>query len=249
MAKGSLRAEAARNRISDRLGQLQDDVDEAQFERDLVKDELAAEQRERAAAEEDRATAEWRLRHVQTELAKLGRVDLAWSEPDVDVRDIRPDSFIELLGRLGDLTYVLFTGEADITESLDRHGAARSWAGKTWDALLALDDYARLSITGTYARDVTGYLNETPVGCRGFSGNRHAATESDSVQQNPKFRKPRELPVPTQYEMTGSAFMGAHFKIANSAMISPRVHYIDALARTRRIYVGYIGPHLPTSDS
>lgn len=44
-------------------------------------------------------------------------------------------------------------------------------------------------------------------------------------------------------------FMGAHFKIAQSARVSPRVHYLDATATTGCIYVGYIGPHLPTATS
>ncbi|GAA1082723.1 hypothetical protein [Tsukamurella spumae] len=39
---------------------------------------------------------------------------------------------------------------------------------------------------------------------------------------------------------------GAHFKIAQSGMISPRMHYLDDTARTKKVYVGYIGPHLPT---
>ena len=43
--------------------------------------------------------------------------------------------------------------------------------------------------------------------------------------------------------------MGAHFKIAQWATISPRMHYLDATARTQVIYVGYIGPHLPLSTS
>ena len=35
--------------------------------------------------------------------------------------------------------------------------------------------------------------------------------------------------------------------IAQSATISPRVHYLDATARTKVIYVGYVGAHLPLS--
>jgi hypothetical protein len=99
------------------------------------------------------------------------------------------------------------------------------------------------------AGDVTAYLADTPAACRTFSGNRHAFTESGDVQRNPQLRAPRELPVPAEIAPSGRAFMGAHFKIAQSATISPRMHYLDATSRTQKIYVGYIGPHLPLSTS
>lgn len=39
--------------------------------------------------------------------------------------------------------------------------------------------------------------------------------------------------------------MGAHFKIAKYGTVSPRLHLHDAVAEDGRVYVGYIGPHLP----
>jgi hypothetical protein len=207
------------------------------------------EQRERALAEEERAEAERHLRYARTQLVVAGRGDVAWSEPALDVRDIRPDTFVELLERLVELEHVTFTGDDGVTLDLDKHGNSRSWAGKTWDALLALDDYARISVTEGFPGDVSAYLTDTPAGWRTFSGNRHAATESGDVQHNPQLRTPRELCVPPEIAPTGRAFMGAHFKIAQSATISPRMHYLDATARTQLVYVGYIGPHLPLSTS
>jgi hypothetical protein len=246
LARTGQRADATKQRISARLTELQDSVDEAGLDRDLAREELAIEQRERADAEEDRASAERQLRHVRKQLIVAGRADVAWTEPDLDIRDIRPDTFIDLLERLEELAHVTFTGDDGITLDLDKHGNSRSWAGKTWDALLALDDYARISLTEGFAGDVTAYLADTPAACRTFSSNRHAFTESGEVQRNPQLRA---LPVPAEIEPAGRAFMGAHFKIAQSATISPRLHYLDATARTQVIYVGYIGPHLPLSTS
>lgn len=249
LARTGQRADATRQRISARLSELQDNVDHAGFERDLALDELAVEQRERADAEEERAEAERRLRHVRTQLIVAGHGDVAWTEPEIDVRDIRPDTFVDLLERLAELEHVTFTGDGGVTLDLDKHGNSRSWAGKTWDALLALDDYARISLAEGFAGDVSAYLADTPAGCRSFSGNRHAATESGEVQRRPQLRAPRELPVPAGIDPAECAFMGAHFKIAQSATTSPRLHYLDATARTQVIYVGYIGPHLPLSTS
>jgi hypothetical protein len=249
LARTAQQAEATKQRISARLRELQDIVDEAGLERDLAREELAIEQRERALAEEERAEAERHLRYARTQLVVAGRGDVAWSEPALDVRDIRPDTFVELLERLVELEHVTFTGDDGVTLDLDKHGNSRSWAGKTWDALLALDDYARISVTEGFPGDVSAYLTDTPAGWRTFSGNRHAATESGDVQRNPQLRTPRELCVPPEIAPTGRAFMGAHFKIAQSATISPRMHYLDATARTQLVYVGYIGPHLPLSTS
>jgi hypothetical protein len=249
LARTAQRAEAAKQRISGRLRELQDSVDEAGLERDLAREELAIEQRERAVAEEERAEAERHLRYVRKQLFVVGRGDVAWGEPELDIRDIRPDTFVDLLERLVELEHVTFTGDGGVTLDLDKHGNSRSWAGKTWDALLALDDYARISITEGFAGDVSAYLADTPATCRSFSGNRHASTESGDVQRNPQLRTPRELPVPAEIDPSGRAFMGAHFKIAQSATISPRMHYLDATARTQVVYVGYVGPHLPLSTS
>ena len=39
--------------------------------------------------------------------------------------------------------------------------------------------------------------------------------------------------------------MGAHVRIAKYGSVSPRMHYYNDAAGTGKIYVGYIGPHLP----
>jgi hypothetical protein len=189
MAKTAQRAEAAREGIRARLEELQDAVEEAELARDIIREELNAEQLEHVSADEERIEAERRLRFTRSELARLGRADLAWSEPELDIRDIRPDTFTELMERWNDFKYVVFTGDKGLTEDLDRHGNAGTWAGKAWEALLALDDYARISNLESYGRDVSGFLADTPQGCRSFSANRHTARESEGVQNNPRFRR------------------------------------------------------------
>jgi hypothetical protein len=97
-----------------------------------------------------------------------------------------------------------------------KHRSARSWAGKTGDALLALEGYARVSLTEGFAADVTAYLADTPTACRAFWRNRHASTESGDVQRNPQLRTPRELPVPAEIHPSGRTFMGAHFDVVTA---------------------------------
>jgi hypothetical protein len=110
LARTAQRAEATKQRISARLRELQDSVDNAALERDIAYEELADEQRERAVAEEERAEAERRLRYVRKQLIVAGRADVAWTEPELDVRDIRPDTFVDLLERFVELEHVSFTG-------------------------------------------------------------------------------------------------------------------------------------------
>ena len=76
LARTAQRAEATKQRISARLRELQDSVDNAGLERDIAYEELAVEQRERAVAEEERAEAERRLRYVRKQLIVAGRADV-----------------------------------------------------------------------------------------------------------------------------------------------------------------------------
>lgn len=232
-----------------RLRGLEDQTDLAKTTTETIRQQLDDEKQERALAEHDRAESERQLRRLRSEMAKAGRAELAWSVEAPEPKDVRPDSFDELLIRFDELRYVTFTGDPEHTNELDEYDPLGAWAGKCWEALLALDDYARLTVTERWSGNVERYLSYGPDGCRGFPANRYARDESADVQQNPKFRTPRTLPVPTSVDSSGKLFMGAHFKIAQFGLISPRMHYYDDTARTERIYVGYIGRHLPTAKT
>lgn len=209
---------------------------------------LEDEQQDRAIAETERVELDRQLRHVRGELARLADVDTRW-EPEHADEDVRPGSFDELLDRFGELDGLVFTGDAAPTQCLDNHDPLGTWAGLCWDALLALRDYARLRASAGTVTSVTAYLADTPGHLHGFPPNKHARDESHDVQQNPKYRKPRILPVPACVATDRKIFMGAHFKIAQFGMISPRMHYFDDTSCSGKIYVGYIGAHLRTSKT
>ena len=59
----------------------------------------------------------------------------------------------------------------------------------------------------------------------------------------------REFPVPAELAPDDTVFMGAHFKIARKGLISPRMHYYDDTGQSGKIYVGYIGKHLPNAHT
>ena len=88
----------------------------------------------------------------------------------------------------------------------------------------------------------------TPPGRPGYAPGAHSTQESDSVERSPRLRKLRVFPVPRDVCPDGAIFMGAHFKIARKGLVSPRMHYHDA-GHTGKIYVGYIGKHLPNAHT
>lgn len=235
--------------MSSRFRELQARNEALQDERTELVRLLDDEREEHQQTDAERARAEDTARKLRRLLVADGRADEAWSEETVTVDDDRPDSFDDLLDRVDKLTHVEFTGDPEQTRQLDERDPLGTWANKCWDALLALDDYATAVAEGRFSGGVDAYLRNVPSGCHGFSANRHARDESDTVKNNSAFARHRRLPVPPEVSEDGEVFMGAHFKITQSRMLSPRMHYHDDTARSGRIYIGYIGRHLPTQQT
>ncbi|MGK5673339.1 hypothetical protein ACSNOB_10935 [Micromonospora sp. URMC 106] len=242
-------SQEAQEDIASRLAQLQTELDEMQTAyRDVIR-QLEDEQLENREAVDLLTRSEETVRTLRHRLASTGQADVAWTTQPSEEDVSRPDSFGELLRWLPKLVHVEFTGDPDHAADLDSKDTLGSWASKAWDALLVLQDYATAKADGRWDRDVHGFLEHTPDGCHEWPTRRHARDESEEVRTNPAFWRRRVLPVPTTVDPTGKTFMGAHFKIAQFAMISPRMHYYDDTAQSGRIYVGYIGRHLPTGQT
>jgi hypothetical protein len=115
--------------------------------------------------------------------------------------------------------------------------------------LRVLNGYAASRHRGDFSKGVHAYLVHTPPGQPGCPPGAHTTQESDFVENSPKLRKPRVLPVPEAVSPDGAIFMGAHFKIARKGLVSPRMYYYDDAGQTEKIYVGYLGKHLPTAHT
>lgn len=201
-----------------------------------------------AQATDDLARTQREVRELHKRLAAAA-VDDAWAPiPAATGREIQPDSFANLLVRLDEFDRVRFFAlDHDRTLALDERLPLH--ASKAWLALLALEDYARGKAEEAVSVGVDQYLQNTPDGYAGYSSNRHARDESEDVKRNTKYRGARMFKVPTSVDPSGTVFMGAHFKIAQWGMISPRLHYYDATAIDGFVYVGHIGEHLPTGQT
>jgi hypothetical protein len=235
--------------LSRRVAGLQDRLEEAEDERHMALGRLEDEQLDHAETQYELLRVKAEADRLRAALAASGRPHEAWAAPAEPEQS--PGSFAELLERLRDgaLPRISFTGEAKHAFELDAHDPLGTWAAKTWDILRVLDGYVEARQRGEFSNGVHPYLTETPPGRPRYSPGAHASQESDTVENSPKFQRLRMLPVPAEVSADGNTFMGAHFRIAKKGLISPRMHYHDDAARTGRIYVGYIGRHLPNKQT
>jgi hypothetical protein len=218
-----------------------------------LKEDLALAEMEREAAQEEASQAEARLlaaedrvRYLQQALVSKADYETAYGLVPVQHKTVVPDDFDDLLQAMEDLEYVRFIGNPERTRELNELDGRMNAVQKAYTALLALSDYAKAKAAGDFEGNVETYLRNTPQGYRSWSANRHADSESEDVGKQPRFRKPRTFWVD---DLERDVYMESHFKITQENMRSPRLHYFDATAQKGLIYVGYLGPHLPTKQT
>lgn len=183
--------------------------------------------------------AQW----LRRQLLDIGQAEVAWSAPqDLELAQ----DFDSVLEMLETLLFVDFTGDPAITRDLNEMRGSQAAAKKTHRALLALNDYARAKAEGAWNSGAfSEYLDNYPPGYASIPKTILAPKESEDVSKNPKFRRPRELPMPDGRIV----YMEAHIKLSAEATTSPRLHYFDDTGDSGKMVVGYIGAHLPNSST
>ena len=247
------------------LRRLGSDVDEDALLNDLLAAEQTAEEA-RGEAKQLREDLEWqaiadadtertldqaqaRLRWLESLLAEQGRHVQGEATPDQN--DVEITGFEDVLTAAASrLTHVELGNVDSGALALDQYPQAESWARKSWRTLVALDEYAGAR-AGGWSGDFRAWCIEpadsstavVPVGWV-------ALRESDSVNDNPKYRDARTLPVPTSLDDGGHIYMPAHVKIVEGGRPAPRLHFHDDTSgATKKIYVGHLGPHLPNDQT
>lgn len=212
--------------------QLTDDRDLAWLEQDEALRELNA--------------ARSRIRFLELHLQSLG--DLGVGE--VEDEEVEPDSCRDVIKYANEMLGFLSLGSlAGLVEELDRNPKSPVWAKKAWLGLRSLNDYAAARDEGRHQGDYFSYCNDPPPGAIPFFPNAVAPHESESTYNNPVTREARTFGVPTDVDPLGRVYMEAHLKLDSQA-VAPRIHFFDDTGgRTKRIYIGYFGPHLPTGGS
>lgn len=259
------RARAAATRLRDRLAENQSALLGAEVALAGQEDRLRAQSARAEAAEAALAEARRRLdteiaEHAATQAELVAVTDrVRWLENHLVAHGLAepvrtelpeqeaagpPADFRHLLERAGELRWVTITADPGPATELDADPRVSTWASKAWQALLALDDYAdarRQGFPGAFYR----YCLEPPPGRRAISANAVKPDESDTVKNDARMRAMRLLPVPTAIDSTGRTHMWSHLRVGQGGGTAPRLYFHDDTAgHTRRVYVGYLGPHL-----
>jgi hypothetical protein len=215
---------------------LREDLARAELEREAAQDEALQ-------VESRLLEAEDRIRYLQQELIRHSAYDAAYGVVPDSLKTHIPEDFDGILDALATFECVKFVGDPEKVRELNDLDGRVNAVQKAYAALLALEDYARAKRSGDFEGSVSTYLKNTPNGYRGWYGNRHADFESADVGNQDRYRAPRTFWVE---DLQREIYMDCHFKITQEDQRSPRLHYFDATTQTGLIYVGYLGPHLPT---
>ena len=241
-------AEGLRAQVELLVGEREFALDLAEQQEDRANDLFT--QRESTLAE--LAEREQRVLHLENRVRALQHRLVAVGKPDqaflpVGEPTAPPATFAELLDWLvAELSRVVFTGDGAAAQSLDQRPESTTWVRSSWEALRALQSYADAKAASEFPGDFRTWCERPPSDAYAIPAGKVIRDESESVRNNAKWRRERELPVPHAISPSERIFMGAHIRIGASAggQISPRLHFHDATAQSAMIYVGYLGRHL-----
>jgi hypothetical protein len=229
--------------------------DAAESETDRLEDMLEQQRAEYRSLERDLSDSAARERKLEARVRQL-EAQLAKGVPSAVVEPVEeptsPNTLAEALHHAAEtLTHVEIGSDAYQWAGvldLGFPGRARTWAGKTWDALLALDDFARARSSGEFSGGFRDWCMSSTGGRRVISAAMVAMKESDSVSGRDKYSAPRTFPVPAEVHPDGKVFMPAHIKLRKTGSPAPRIHfYDDSGGATGKVWVGYVGDHLPNT--
>jgi hypothetical protein len=132
-------------------------------------------------------------------------------------------------------------------DELDQHIKASIWGRKAWLALRALQGYAQAKTSGQVQGNFLQYCRTSPSGLEVVPSEWVAASENETTTNNPRFRGARVFPVPVEVSTDGEAYMEEHIRLEKGSDPAPRIHFWDDTdGKTGKVYVGYLGRHLPS---
>lgn len=197
-----------------------------------------------------------RLRvQVSVLMGRLGKLDPAAAAEPTDAPDITHGSFEELLA--APFPDVQITAELAPALRLDADPKAAIYRRKTLIALRTLSAYAQAKrqrrregqAAGPEMANVLSFLqSQHPGGL--ISARLVSLTESETVVNSARFSSERVFRVPPEVEPTGEAMFVSHIRIGSGRNLAPRLHFLDDTdGVTGKVYVGYVGPHLPNTKT
>ncbi|MER6175838.1 hypothetical protein [Streptosporangium sp. NPDC001681] len=189
-----------------------------------------------------------RVRWLERRLAEAGQPVYGVTEGDPV---FEPGGLVEVLAKARESLHHIGVGDTDGAAArldLEHHIQCRTWAAKAWDALRALDDFAGARSGGRFAGGFYDWCAGDSPGRRTIPTGMLSMRESKSVVTRAKFSAPRRFAVPPEVHPSGQVLMESHIKLRSVGYPAPRMYFHDDSAGTTgRIWIGYLGEHLPNT--
>lgn len=186
------------------------------------------------------------LRYCQRRLQELGEYSFVGADQTDEPDSVQPSSCADAISLAAELLpNVVITAPPEPVAGLDESEQSFCFATKVWMGLRALNSYATSKANGSHQGGFYEFCTDPPPAATAYFANHVAMQESESTGQRERTREARIFSVPREVDTSGRVYMEAHLKISQSG-VAPRLHFLDHTAKSGRIFVGYIGPHLPT---
>ncbi|MDP9849719.1 hypothetical protein [Streptosporangium lutulentum] len=229
-------------------GRAEDANDRPATEIESLLDEHRLLQEEYAEAVTSARKLSERVRWLERTLAEAGQpVYGVTGEESV----FEPATLAEALIEARESLRHLVIGDTDgVAARLDLGHPAqcRTWAAKAWDALRALDDFAKARSSGEFAGGFHDWCAHGSPGRFTIPARMLSMRESKTVASRHKFSAPRTFAVPPEVSPTGQVLMEAHIKLRSVGYPAPRIYFHDdSGGATGKIWIGYLGDHLPNT--
>jgi hypothetical protein len=127
-------------------------------------------------------------------------------------------------------------------ELLDEHSEP-AFARKGWQVLSALNEFAEVNARGSFGGSFLDYC-QSGEATNAIQPKWVRMKESETTDQNKRYRDARTFKVPKEVEPSGIVYMGAHVALEAGGYPAPRIHFHDDTRETGKVYVGWFGPHL-----
>lgn len=232
-----------RERLEDELTRLRQQVE------DVSLDLAVAEDERRGAEKKVRSLEHWKAQRVDS---------YTYFDEPLDSWEAEPVNCVQIVERLIDnddfgevAKYVEFTSPEkaiDAANEIDEIDWGGQYASSFWEYILVLREYL-IAVEAGFNGNVHMYLNSPDVLGRKCPPNRHKSNESETVQNNAKFRKERTFSVPSTVDASGKIFMSKHFAPTHRDQNAPRMYYEIDTQTTRKAYIGYMGVHLTNTKT
>lgn len=208
--------------------------------------ELAVEERE--GIESELARAQGHLDRLVRALRGTDMEGVFWqsADPVDDVPDEVEDTTQAVLFAQEYLSETLLVPEGVDQElgRIDSAAESRAWGNSTWRGLRALSAYATARAEG-FEGGFWAWCEKGDARAWPATTKKLAMVESETVRNNARFMETRRFPISTAVDASGRVHMESHLKISEGGGdLAPRVYFYDDTAGpTRKVHVGFIGPH------